>query len=110
MADLLIVDDDCDFADLLADVLLAEGHQIRLARNGRDGLDAVLARAPAVILLDVEMPTLTGPEMAYTLFLANAANAKIPIVLTSAVSDLAQLAGVVGTPYFLAKPYRLDAA
>ena len=55
------------------------------------------------------MPELTGPEMAYQLFLANAANAKIPIVLTSAVSDLARVARAVGTPYFIAKPYRLDA-
>jgi DNA-binding NtrC family response regulator len=107
--DLLIVDDDCDFSDMLSDVLAEEGHQIRLARNGREGLESIRAHLPALILLDVEMPTLTGPEMAYQLFLANAANAKIPIVLTSAVTDLAQVARAIGTPYFLAKPYRLDA-
>ena len=79
-----------------------------MARDGREGLDAIRERAPALILLDVEMPKVTGPEMAYALFLANAANARIPIVLTSGVSDLAQLARQIGTPYFLAKPYRVD--
>src|SRR5262249_55420102 len=69
MANVLIVDDDFDAAEILADVLRSEGHEVELARNGHEGLATLAAKRPDVVLLDVEMPILTGPEMAYQAFL-----------------------------------------
>jgi CheY-like chemotaxis protein len=108
MCDLLIVDDDEDTAAALADCLVSEGHQIRVARDGVEGLSRLHSGPVDLILLDVEMPRLTGPEMAYQLFLHDAGDEKIPIVLLSGKLDLARVAARVGTPYFLAKPYDLD--
>jgi CheY-like chemotaxis protein len=73
----------------------------RVASSSRADVD--------LILLDVEMPRLTGPEMAYRLFVLDAGKEKIPIVLLSANLDLPRVAAtVVGTPYCLAKPYPID--
>jgi DNA-binding NtrC family response regulator len=105
MADLLIVDDDVETGDLLADLLRDEGHEVRVGRNGRDGLALVAERRPDVVLLDVEMPVLTGPEMSYAMFLRDMGLERIPIVLVSGVLDLRRVAASVGTPYFLSKPY-----
>lgn len=105
MADLLIVDDDMDVGDLLADLLRDEGHEVRIARNGREGLAMVKARRPDLVLLDVEMPGLNGPEMAYAMFLHDMGLEQIPILLLSGVLGLSEVARLVGTPYFLAKPY-----
>jgi len=105
MANLLIVDDDADMAALLAEVLQAAGHVCRVASNGREGLTLVFQQFPDLVLLDVEMPILTGPEMACTLLLRNCGAEKIPVVLLSGVVGIAQVAALVGTPYYLAKPY-----
>jgi CheY-like chemotaxis protein len=78
---------------------------VREARNGLEGMNRVAERIPDVTLLDVEMPILTGPEMAYGLFLRDCGDEMIPIVLLSGVVGLTDVAEAVGTPYFLSKPY-----
>jgi DNA-binding response OmpR family regulator len=105
MANMLVVDDNGDIRDLLALILQLAGHEVRLACDGRDGLGKVKEQTPDLILLDVEMPVLNGPEMAYTLFLRNAGDEKIPIILLSGAVGLPSLAADIGTPYFLPKPY-----
>jgi len=109
MADILIVDDDIDIADVLAVILISHGHEVRVARNGEEGLSLVYARKPDLVLLDVEMPVLGGPEMAYRIFVHDLGYEEVPIILTSGVLDLPRVAAAVGTPYYLAKPYLIDA-
>jgi FixJ family two-component response regulator len=65
-------------------------------------------RYPDLIFLDIEMPGLTGPEMAYRLLIEDAGRENIPIIILSGVADLEEVVAEVGTPYFIAKPYRLD--
>jgi CheY-like chemotaxis protein len=108
MANLLVVDDDLDMAECCAEVLGAEGHSARIARNGAEGLALVAAEKPDLILLDVEMPVLNGPDMAYRMFVHNVGQEKIPILLTSGVLDLKTVAEQVGTPYFLGKPFSVE--
>jgi DNA-binding NtrC family response regulator len=108
MADLLIVDDDMDVAEILTDVLRSEGHLVRIARDGEEGLRALERGNTELVLLDVEMPVLDGPEMALRMFVRDCGLEKIPVVLLSGVLDLAHVAQVVGTPYFLGKPCRLQ--
>lgn len=105
MGDILLVDDDEDYGDSFADILRLKGHTVRLARNGEEGL-ALLHAAPHpdIILLDIDMPVLTGPEMAVELFLRNVGKEKIPIIFISGNVDLRDIAARVGTRYFLMKP------
>jgi CheY-like chemotaxis protein len=109
MADLLIVDDDQDVAELLSDVLSARGHRVRIAQNGEEGLRELGSQVPDAVLLDIEMPVLDGPGMAYQMFVRDCGLEAIPIVLLSGAVGLERVAARVGTPYFLGKPYSLDA-
>jgi len=109
MADVLLVDDDSDVTDVLTDVLHAEGHQVRVAHDGKEGLALLDERMPDVVVLDVEMPVLTGPDMAYQMFVHDLGLEDIPIVLCSGILDLPRLAAFVGTSYFLPKPFSLSA-
>jgi CheY-like chemotaxis protein len=52
---LLIVDDDPDFVASTTALLEAQGYEVSTAKNGREGLDKVLADHPDLILLDVMM-------------------------------------------------------
>jgi CheY-like chemotaxis protein len=109
MADLLIVDDDTDLAELLGELLCVSGHAVRLSRDGQEALEQLEQRLPDLVLLDVEMPVLTGPEVSYRMLVHDAGQEQVPIVLLSGVVNLAEVAALVGTPYFLSKPFDIDA-
>jgi FixJ family two-component response regulator len=109
MADLVVVDDDVDVADSLAEILRDEGHVVRIGHDGSEGLALLAEHFPGVVLLDVEMPVLTGPEMAMRMLIRDCGLEAIPIVLLSGVKDLTAVAARVGTPYFLSKPFAVDA-
>ena len=109
MADVLIIDDDIDSADVLADIMRASGHEVRIGYNGHEGLELAKQRRPDLALLDVEMPILGGADMAYEMLLHDMGLEDVPVVFLSGVPNLKEIAAGVGTPYFLAKPYRYAA-
>lgn len=106
MADLVIIDDDPDNLESLSELMLAAGHNVRIGHNGQVGLHLVEERLPDLALLDVEMPLLDGPGMAYRMFVRDMGLELIPVILISGIVDLKEVAAQVGTPYFLGKPYR----
>ena len=105
---LLIVEDDIDCADALVDMLQAEGYEVRAAYNGEEGLRLAHDRLPDLALLDVEMPVLDGPGMAYQMWIRDRGLEDVPLILLSGAIALPQIAARVGTPYYLAKPYRYE--
>jgi len=110
MANLLLVDDDGDLVEALADQLRSEGHDVRTANDGEEGLIALGTTVlPNALVLDVDMPILGGVGMAHKMLLHDAGQEKIPIVLLSARADLAEIAKKMGTSYFLRKPCDLTA-
>ncbi len=108
MADVVIVDDDEDVAWMLEQLLDLDGHEVRVAHDGEEGLRLLRAQRPDVAIVDVEMPKLAGPDMAYRMFVHNAGLENVPIILVSGVFDLERVARQVGTPYFLGKPFEPD--
>ncbi|HEX3477475.1 MAG TPA: response regulator [Kofleriaceae bacterium] len=109
MADLLLVDDDPDISEPLVEILQADGHRVRVAENGEVGLRLLAEAIPDLVLLDVEMPVLGGPDMANQMFLEDVGREQVPIVFLSGVPDLHRIADLVGTAYYLQKPFQLDA-
>ena len=105
---ILIVDDDIDVPDILADILESLGHRVRIAHDGREGLKQLRQELPDAIVLDVEMPCLTGPEMVCQMVKEDEGMQWVPVVLVSGVVGLTEIAGRVGTPYFMSKPFDLD--
>ncbi len=53
MSDILIVDDEKDIRELIADILRDEGFQTRLAANSNECMDEINARQPALMILDI---------------------------------------------------------
>src|SRR5262249_47182920 len=56
----LVIDDDPDVRDLVADVLASHGHRITVAAGGREGLARFEAGSYDVVLTDLGMPDLDG--------------------------------------------------
>ncbi len=62
MTKILIIDDDPNVVGFLSNVLTDNEYEVVSADNGADGLVAARQEAPDLILLDIEMPTSTGPD------------------------------------------------
>jgi signal transduction histidine kinase/DNA-binding response OmpR family regulator len=61
---ILLVDDNRDAADLLADSLRALGHAVHVVHDGPAALEAVRGDVPDVALLDLGLPVMDGIELA----------------------------------------------
>src|SRR5262245_44385907 len=107
MADILIVEDDADLAATLADLCVIEGHSARVVFNGEEGLRAMEDHLPDLIVLDIEMPVLDGPRMAYAAIAKDAGRELIPIVISSGYCDVGAIAKELGTDYWIVKPCSL---
>ncbi|HEX5495494.1 MAG TPA: response regulator transcription factor [Mycobacteriales bacterium] len=104
---ILVVDDDRPVLESLRRSLAFNGYEVDLARNGVEALDAVAARRPDAMVLDVMMPRLDGLETCRRL---RAAGDDLPVlVLTArdAVSD--RVSGLdAGADDYLPKPFALE--
>jgi CheY-like chemotaxis protein len=61
--DVLVVDDNRDAADSLAEILRLLGYRVRTAYGGAAALAAVSEEPPAALLLDIGMPDMDGPTV-----------------------------------------------
>lgn len=59
----LVVDDESDIRDMLADILRSPNRSIVTARSGREALECMEAAWYDVILTDIRMPDLDGPSL-----------------------------------------------
>jgi signal transduction histidine kinase/ActR/RegA family two-component response regulator len=64
---LLIIEDNRDAAQMLADVLESEGHQVHLARDAGTGLALARSLAPDVVLCDIGLPDVDGYTLAHAM-------------------------------------------
>ena len=60
MAKILVVDDDARNLRLAVTVLEQAGHEVLSAEGGAEGVEAALAHAPDLVLMDVQMPGMDG--------------------------------------------------
>lgn len=104
----LVVDDDLDVRETLAEVLRDEGFSVATATDGDKAL-ALLADGlrPTLILLDLLMPRLGGREFR-RLQLADPAIAGVPVIVLSASHGGADVVRDLAVDGALGKPIDLD--
>jgi len=80
---ILVAEDEKDIRELIAFTLRFAGYDVVLANNGAEALEKVSQEKPALVLLDVRMPKMTGYEVCRRLK-ENPETEKIPVVFLSA--------------------------
>ena len=101
----LVVEDDAGVRGLLQTVLEDEGLEIVLAADGEEGLQLARTVNPAVVLIDVMMPGLGGPEVIRRLRRPDGSLPFAVLVLTGAVESVEPLRQELGADAILEKPF-----
>ena len=107
MASILIVDDDPSIRKLVATTLedVAEFELVE-AGTGGEALDIAAEEAPAIVLLDIDMPGLDGLEACRRLRAETATADTTIVMLTAAAGEEAERAAEeAGADLFLTKPF-----
>ena len=86
MAKVLVIEDESDIIELIKYNLEKEGHLVRGALNGEEGLKAAQRDLPDVVILDIMLPGMNGLDVCKRLK-SNQETMDIPIVMVSAKGE-----------------------
>lgn len=110
-ARVIVADDDPENAKLAEDSIKLDGHQSRTCSDGEAALHLVQSWSPHVVLLDVNMPKLSGLEVLRKIRAnAPASGEYVGVILLTANSSLDQITQGLdsGADDYIVKPYRID--
>src|SRR5258708_15815775 len=107
MANILIVDDEQSYRQLLSLVFEEQGNSIRTAMNGRQALDLLAAEPADVIISDVKMPDMDGIEMLRSV---RETLPDLGVILMTAFASVetAREAFKLGADDFIQKPFDVE--
>ena len=104
--DVLFVDDNADLRASVRLMLDLAGYEVRCAENGKQALDAVAEKMPAVVLLDMLMPVMNGWQFARE-FRARYGR-EVPIVVATAAEHVRSRSVGIGAVGVLPKPFEVS--
>jgi DNA-binding response OmpR family regulator len=105
-AQILIADDEPNILISLEFLMRREGYTVRVARDGQEAMDAMLAQQPDLVLLDVMMPRKTGFDVCREVR-AHSVLKNTPILMLTAKgrdTDVAQGLSL-GANAYMTKPF-----
>ena len=105
---IIVVEDDEDIADSIRYNLEREGFRARLALTGEDALNLILDRPPNLILLDLNLPHMSGFELCRRLR-SESTTAQVPILmLTARTEEADKVLGLnMGADDYITKPFSM---
>jgi CheY-like chemotaxis protein len=105
---ILVVDDNEANLRLINAVLRTRGYDLLEARSGEAALEALATQRPSLVLMDVQMPGLSGIDVARTIR-AMPALADLPLVAITAMAMKGDREEIMAAGFndYLAKPYKM---
>jgi two-component system response regulator RegX3 len=102
---ILVVDDEQSYRDALAVALEREGFRVELAADGMEAIERFDATRPALVLLDVMLPQVSGIDVCREL----RSRSRVPIIMVTARNaEIDAVVGLeVGADDYVSKPFRL---
>lgn len=104
MQTILVIDDDDSLRDTIAMLLEREGFRVVQAADGKVGMDQAMVAKPALILVDLRLPVISGVDVCKRVRSAGIAT---PIIVLSAVGDELDkvLLLEIGADDYVVKPF-----
>src|SRR5688572_8116880 len=107
MSNLLIVDDEQSYRQLLSLIFEGEGHSIRAASNGAEAVELLNSEPADLVISDVRMPDMDGIEMLRTVR-ASLPDMGVVFMTAHASVEAAREAFKLGADDFVTKPFDVD--
>jgi DNA-binding response OmpR family regulator len=106
VARILIVEDDRRVSSLLADLLRSD-HAVRVVDNGETAVETLASDRPDIVLLDVNLPGVSGLEV---LRHVRAYDPNVPVIMITGTSDDAAIATALmrGAFAYIPKPFNVQ--
>lgn len=106
MAYILCVDDEESISGLISKILAIAGHEVTMAHDGQQALEAIARREPDLIVLDRTMPYMDGLAVCRTVK-ANPFTSRIPVLMLTAQGTVEnKVEGYeAGADDYLVKPF-----
>lgn len=102
---ILLVDDETDMIEIVSFRLKKAGYAVAVAETGTQALEKVRTELPDLILLDINLPDITGCEVCGRLK-SDAVTKKIPVIFISASAEnIKTIAEKCGADGFIIKPF-----
>ena len=103
MRQILVIDDDVELCELVAEYLELDGYQIEAVHDGETGLSRALAGEHVLVVLDYMLPNLNGFEVLRQI----RTRSRIPVVMLTARGDAVnRIVGLqMGADDYLPKPF-----
>ncbi len=101
---ILVIDDDPTFCRLLSDVLKDAGYVVAIATDGVEALASIEERVPGLLILDMRMSGMDGPELVVAM---RERGILIPLIVSTGAPTGVAWAKEIGAVY-LEKPFDLD--
>jgi DNA-binding response OmpR family regulator len=109
MAKIFIADDEPDIRRLLAYVLADEGHEVRVAPDGREAIETMVMDPPEILVLDLMMPHMDGMAVLREMQDYQTLESTKVLVLTAKGSEFDRhMAFDLGADCYLTKPFETD--
>lgn len=107
MAKIILVEDELSIAKIVKLTLQSAGHEVAYYLDGKSGLVALLQEKPDVLLLDINLPDMTGFDLLNILKKdSNYAYAQPPTVVLTAQDDIDhRLRGIEFADDYITKPF-----
>ena len=108
MVTILVVDDEAEIVDLLAEELTEFGFDVISANNGATALVLVYSEKPDVVLLDLMLPIVNGYSVLSEIR-GNPSTKNLPVIILTAVAskDVEQEVIRLGANNYMTKPWKL---
>ena len=104
---ILLVDDEIDILDFLSYNLKNEGYEVRVAKDGQEGVNIAKEFLPDLILLDMMMPEMDGVETCEKIRSLDSTKEIAIAFLTARGEDYSQIAGFeAGADDYILKPIK----
>lgn len=103
----VVVEDDARVADFLKRGLAAEGYVVAVAETGKQALALIRETQPALVILDLMLPDMSGFDVCHEL---RAARLRVPILMLTAMDSVAdKVAGLrMGADDYMTKPFAFE--
>ncbi len=106
---ILIIEDEADLRANIASFLLAEGYEVFVAEDGKQGVDIAIQELPDIVVCDIAMPEMDGFGTLFSLR-ENVTTSHIPFIFLTASNRVydRKFGFELGANDYITKPFTFD--